>query len=79
LKPRVKTVDHVPRLRHQRSQITDVWPTSAAGYHHPDVELDVNVRHRNRHQKVVPGQLGRFPTIGIDSGHIPGTRPDQRY
>ncbi len=25
------------------------------------------------------GTLGRFPTIGIDPGAIPGTKPDARY
>ena len=27
----------------------------------------------------LPGQLGRFPTVGLDAGAIPGSRPDKRY
>ena len=28
---------------------------------------------------ILPGQLGRFPTVGLDEGAIRCTRPDQRY
>lgn len=26
---------------------------------------------------IIPGTIGRIPVVGIDSGAIPGTRPDR--
>lgn len=66
-KPHTRSVTIVPRTRRQRSpqpaSIEQAWPTDATAYHAtPATSSD---------------HIGRFPTIGIDTGHIPGTRPDQ--
>jgi hypothetical protein len=69
MKPRITSVTHVPRLRQQRSIAAAVLPSSA-GSHHP-------VPTPTAPGRFLPGQLGRFPTVGLDPGAIPGTRPDQ--
>ncbi len=70
-RPRVQSCETVPSARPQRTppsvpQLMDT-PKSPAPYH----------EHPGRY---LPGQLGRFPTVGLDAGAIPNTRPDQgRY
>ncbi len=65
-RPRVHTCETVPSARPQR--------TPAA---QPALVAETpTTTHLSRY---LPGQLGRFPTIGIDPGAIPGTRPDQAH
>ncbi len=65
-RPRVHTCDTVPSARPQRTPAAiDAPPASSA----PPAQVG----------RWLPGQLGRFPTIGIDPGAIPGTRPDQGH
>lgn len=64
----VTSVDHVPRIRPQRS-VASEWPTSAAGYHQAPAKDE-------RPGRYLPGQLGRFPTVGLDEGCVKNTRPD---
>ena len=70
-RPKVTSCDIVPRTRAQRS-IAQVWPVDATGYHAPSTPSQPITLHTQN-------TLGRFPTIGIDSGHIPHTRPDHLY
>jgi hypothetical protein len=69
VKQRVGSVDHVPRIRAQRS-IAHVWPTDATGWREPTPPGD------ERPGRYLPGQLGRWPTVGLDEGAIRHTRPD---
>ncbi len=62
-RPRVQSCETVPSARPQR---TPAAPEA------PPVSVPTSDTHLGRY---LPGQLGRFPTIGIDPGAIPGTRP----
>lgn len=67
---RVRSLDSVPRYRQQRTPqaAPPVLPAAAAPaptHEHYGLTLSESI--------------GRIPTIGIDSGAMPGTRPDHRY
>ncbi len=66
-RPRVQSCETVPSARPQRT------PAAITA---PEPSKPTSDSHLGRY---LPGQLGRFPTIGIDPGAIPGTKPGARY
>lgn len=66
-RPRVQSCETVPSARPQRTPAALDAPPPVATPTDPHIG------------RYLPGQLGRFPTIGIDPGAIPGTRPDQAH
>jgi hypothetical protein len=65
---RVSVVDHTPHLRGLRT------PPAP-----PPPEPEEFRPEPARGALLPRGYIGRFPTVGLDSGAIPGTRPDRLY